>query len=214
MERRMLIARGSAELEIKRSRFIAVAAPVASAAEAKRLIASLRAEHSAASHVCSAYRVPAQGEEPLAVRFDDDGEPKGTAGRPILEVLEREDVWRAAIAVVRYFGGTLLGASGLVRAYAGAAAAALGAAGIGREQVIVELHVHVPYGLWDRFAHAYAERLAGVSPNYGADVELTLAVPADELAALQQELADFGAGTLRLRVGGRKMQAVVEDSPK
>lgn len=116
--------------EVQGSRFLAVAAPVATVDEALALLQELRAAHPDASHHVWAYRV---GE---AQRFSDDGEPGGTAGRPILEVILKRDLDYVAVVVVRYFGGRKLGAGGLARAYGAAAARALDEAG---EHLVVDL---------------------------------------------------------------------------
>lgn len=122
--------RAAHEDEVQGSRFLAVAAPVASVEEAMALLDELRAAHPDASHHVWAYRV---GE---AQRFSDNGEPGGTAGRPVLEVVLKRDLDYVAVVVVRYFGGRKLGAGGLARAYGAAAARALDAAG---EHVVVDL---------------------------------------------------------------------------
>ncbi|KHK51959.1 elongation factor [Ralstonia sp. A12] len=109
----------SAELDIKKSRFIGWAVPVEDRAAAMEVVARLRAEHPAATHVC--WALLAGGQSGMS----DDGEPSGTAGRPILEVLRHHDLDSTLGAVVRYFGGVKLGAGGLVRAYTDAIATAL-----------------------------------------------------------------------------------------
>src|SRR5690606_8036384 len=108
----------TAEIVIKRSRFMGWGSPVETEEAALELLDRIRSEHPQATHHCYAYRVGLGTE---TIRFSDDGEPGGTAGRPILEVLQREDLRNALIVVTRYFGGTLLGAAGLVRAYTQAA---------------------------------------------------------------------------------------------
>lgn len=137
----------TAEIIRNKSRFIAYVAPVDTVEEAEAMLASLREKHRDAAHVCFAYRT---GRPSLAVRMSDDGEPQGTAGRPILDVLERQDLENTCIAVVRYFGGTLLGAAGLVRAYAAAAAAGLEAAGIATYILHATLSFRLDYAYYNK----------------------------------------------------------------
>lgn len=115
----------SVETVVKRSRFIGYVMPISDEETAQRLLAEIRKENSFATHLCYAYITDTSG---FAARYSDDGEPKGTAGRPILEVLKKRGIVRCAIAVVRYFGGIKLGTGGLLRAYSDSAAAALDAA--------------------------------------------------------------------------------------
>ncbi|WP_377299597.1 IMPACT family protein [Rhizobium sp. SGZ-381] len=107
----------TAEQEIKRSRFVAIAAPVSDEAAAKAFIA--KASHGDANHNCWAWRLGP------SYRFNDDGEPSGTAGKPILQAIDGQDLDRVAVVVTRWFGGTLLGSGGLIRAYGGTAAECL-----------------------------------------------------------------------------------------
>ena len=118
---------GQAEYEIKKSLFIAYAAPVATEQAAHEFIHSIKKKHYEASHNCSAYLIGLQDDLQKA---DDDGEPSGTAGRPILEVLRKNAVKDAIIVVTRYFGGIKLGAGGLTRAYGKSAMLGLTAAGL------------------------------------------------------------------------------------
>ena len=105
---------GEGQIEEKKSRFIATVRPVKTEEEALEFVSAMKKKYWNATHNCSAYIV---GERPLIMRCSDDGEPQGTAGRPMLEVLEGEKLRDVAVVVTRYFGGTLLGTGGLVRAY-------------------------------------------------------------------------------------------------
>ncbi|MCH5163218.1 MAG: YigZ family protein [Clostridiales bacterium] len=118
---------GEAELVVKRSRFIAVARTVQTRDEAKELVAALKKEHREARHVCSAFIADEKG---LDFGYDDDGEPSGTAGKPIYQALESFEVKKSAIAIVRYFGGIKLGAGGLTHAYRDAATAVVEKCGV------------------------------------------------------------------------------------
>jgi uncharacterized YigZ family protein len=188
---------GETEIEVKRSRFRATLQRTGSEADARALVERLRREHWDARHHCLALRV---GPPPQPVeRSNDDGEPAGTAGAPMLEVLRGAGVSDVVVVVTRWFGGTLLGAGGLVRAYSGAVRASLDEVGTLRRELLRELTVTVPYDTAGRVETDL--RSAGVEvlgTSYGAEVVLTLgAPPADEprLAALVAELT-AGAGVL------------------
>lgn len=125
--------KGNAEIVIKRSRFIGHAAPVESEEEAVRFVEEIRKKHAMATHNCYAYVV---GERDQWQKASDDGEPSGTAGKPILEVIKQRQLKNVAVVVTRYFGGVMLGAGGLVRAYTDGAVAGIDAS----EPVIRKLH--------------------------------------------------------------------------
>jgi len=176
------------------SRFIAVVANVTDPDGAAELLAAARREHPDASHHCWAYRI---GTEQ---RFSDDGEPGGTAGRPMLELFLKRDLDHVAAVVVRYFGGRKLGAGGLARAYGGAVARAVQAAG-GRG-VVPRRHVLVrcPFAQLDtvlRTIDGFAHVGRGV-PEFGADgVSITLSLPEADVPTLEQRLADRTRGEAR-----------------
>lgn len=110
-------------LEIKKSKFLAFALETNSATQAQEVFQALKKQHKKANHVCYAYKIVSNGVE--QVKFSDDGEPSGTAGKPILSVIEKKNMENVAVYVVRYFGGVKLGAGGLVRAYSKAASGVL-----------------------------------------------------------------------------------------
>lgn len=181
---------------IKGSRFIAWAAPVSTEDEAQELLARARAAHPDATHHCSAWRL---GE---TVRFSDDGEPGGTAGRPMLEVLLRRDLQFAAVIVIRYYGGTKLGAGGLVRAYSGSAAKALDAAGTREVLEQGTLSFTVPFALVDSVLRFVAELpdLKTKSSEYSAEgLELELEMPVGQVAGLKEQLTDHTRDELTFR---------------
>lgn len=133
---------GIKEIVIRRSRFIGHAMPVESEEEALEFIEMIRSEHSLATHNCYAYIV---GERDQFQKQSDDGEPSGTAGKPILEVIKHQELKNIAIVVTRYFGGVMLGAGGLIRAYSDGAVAAIEAS-IPIHQVLHrEVHVAIDY---------------------------------------------------------------------
>ncbi|PUA39854.1 YigZ family protein [Paenibacillus elgii] len=127
---------GSAEIVIKKSRFIGFAKPVETEEEAVAFIESIKKEHWSATHNCSAYMI---GERDEIQKASDDGEPSGTAGKPILEVIKNQGLKNVVVVVTRYFGGIMLGAGGLIRAYTDGAVTGLAAA----EQVYKVLHREV-----------------------------------------------------------------------
>jgi len=176
------------------SRFLATVAPVADAAEALALLAAQRAAHEGASHHCWAYRV---GDEQ---RFSDDGEPGGTAGRPMLEVFLKRDLDRVAAVVVRYFGGRKLGAGGLARAYGGAVARAVQAAGERDVASTVALVIRAPFAFVDTVLREL-DALPGVrrqDPAFGPEgVRVALTVPEEQAAALERRLAELTRGEAR-----------------
>ena len=144
---RMVLEGGQAELVEKKSRFIANVRPVESEAEAVAFIDEMKKKYWDARHNCSAFVIGTKAE---LTRCSDDGEPSGTAGRPMLEVLLGEGVRNVAVVVTRYFGGVLLGTGGLVRAYTTATARALENAEVVTVRSVVELSVTVDYSLYER----------------------------------------------------------------
>ena len=149
------------ELEIKRSRFLGRAAPLRTEEAVQAWLAATRAAHPDANHHCFAYRLGVSGD---AGRFSDDGEPGGTAGRPIMEVLLREALVDVAVVVTRYFGGVLLGAGGLTRAYSQSAAGAVRAAGFLSMRPHTEIDVTIDYaslGALEQLLLAYGAAGAG-----------------------------------------------------
>ena len=143
------------EITISKSRFIGYAVPCRDEASAISFIQKLRDEHRSARHHCYAYII---GENGGIMRYSDDGEPGGTAGLPMMEVLKQKSIVNCCIVVVRYFGGILLGTGGLVRAYTQASQAALETAGIVRMELTGVEYCELPYSSWDRFRYT-AEQL-------------------------------------------------------
>lgn len=195
----LTIARdGGAEIEVKRSRFRATLQRVGSETEARALVERLRRELWDARHHCVALRV---GPPPQPVeRSNDDGEPAGTAGAPMLEVLRGHGggpgVSDVVVVVTRWFGGTLLGAGGLVRAYSDAVRAGLDEVGTLRRELVRELTLTVPYDTAGRVETDL--RSAGVAvlgTAYGASVVLTLGAPPDDVPRLAALVAELTAGS-------------------
>ena len=176
---------------IEGSRFIAYVAPVASIEEAEAQLAEARREHPDATHHCWAYRL---GE---VQRFNDDGEPGGTAGRPMLEVMLKRDLNMLSAVVVRYFGGRKLGAGGLVRAYTDAVAQALRDAD--KVAIVKQLLLRcaVPYaleGMMRREIDSVGAKLLEVA--HGDEVELAFSIPETDSARFLERLNESGQGRI------------------
>ncbi|MDR1669925.1 MAG: YigZ family protein [Oscillospiraceae bacterium] len=185
-----LAGQGRAEFTERGSRFIGVCAPVSGEDAAKEFLANVRKTHPGASHNVFAYRLRGG-----VTRASDDGEPSGTAGAPVLEVLTRREVLDAALVVTRYFGGTLLGAGGLVRAYSRAASAAADAAGVAEMRLWREGAAAVPYALYDS-AMRLLERFFSrdVSSDFGADVVIRFLVPGESWEEFCAALRELSSG--------------------
>lgn len=180
---------------MKGSRFLGHARAVDSSEEFEQWRQMIQAEHPSANHHCWAYRI---GSE---MRFSDDGEPGGTAGRPMLEVVLKRELDQLAVVVVRYFGGTRLGAGGLVRAYSGTVAKVLDVAG----EVLVEdreaLRVHVPFALVDPVRRLLEETreartLEGEFDAGGWRAKLEL--PQAEAEGFRERMADLTRGAVQV----------------
>lgn len=184
-----------ATLEIRKSRFIACVEPIADRASAQLRVAELRAEHPDAAHVCWALLA---GGHSAAV---DDGEPSGTAGRPMLEVLRHQQLDGVLATVVRYYGGIKLGAGGLVRAYTDAVAQALQQAEKVAPVALVQAHCELPYAHEGTARHLLAQ--AGgelLEVRHAGCVTLIMRLPEAALAGLQEQLLTATRGELAFRV--------------
>ena len=188
------------EQTIKRSRFICTAAHVTSPEEAKAFIDQIREEFSDARHNCWAFAAGAPGAT-AQVGMSDDGEPHGTAGRPMLTVLLHCGVGEIAVVVTRYFGGILLGTGGLVRAYTQGAQVAVAAAGVQRMSLYTVALIACPYNLYEIILHLLPDHDCAVEEtDYGADVTLTVTLPAGHEDELNQALAEATAGQVYAEV--------------
>jgi uncharacterized YigZ family protein len=168
----------AAEIEEKKSRFIATARPVSSEQEAQDFINRLKARYWDATHNVYAYYICAGN---VVQKFSDDGEPSGTAGLPVLEAIKKAGVQDVAVVVTRYFGGTLLGASGLVRAYGKSASLGIEAAGIVRKMLCVETCIAMEYSLLGKLQAVMASKGYSVKDTtYTDNVVMEVYVPVDE----------------------------------
>lgn len=148
-------SRSCEEHTINKSRFIGYAAPCSSESDALKFLNEIREEHKNATHHCYAYII---GTNQSITRYSDNGEPSGTAGLPILDVLQNRKIVNACVVVVRYFGGVLLGTGGLVRAYTQSSQSAVLSAGIAQMEMTSDESCELPYSVWDKTRYA-CERL-------------------------------------------------------
>jgi len=184
--------RGSSEIEVKKSRFIGTAAPAFSVEEAEAVLADVAKRYGDASHHAFAYSI---GSGTPAERLSDDGEPRGTAGYPILEVIKKRGIRNVVCVVTRYFGGTLLGTGGLLRAYGRAATLALDAAGTARYVYHKSISATVEYDQFGKVQRALESMEARVfDVSYEEKVRLKAYVRLDEVDVVIQRLKDLTAG--------------------
>ena len=183
---------GEDEFTEKKSRFIGRVWPVETEEEALAHIAAMKKQHYDATHNCWAYVI-----RDGAVRFSDDGEPGGTAGMPMVQVLQKENLFNVCCVVTRYFGGTLLGAGGLVRAYTKGAKIAIDAAGKSMKRVWSVIYLPCPYTFYERVKLEVAA-FDGIirDTQFGAEVELEILVAQGQCQAFLDKIIDMTAGTV------------------
>ena len=196
---------GEAELVEKRSRFIGRVWPVENEAEAVARIKEMREKHWDATHNVYAYIIRENG----IMRYSDDGEPGGTSGMPTLNVFRAEKINNVCCVITRYFGGILLGAGGLVRAYSAAAKLALDAAGVSRMDMWDELLISCSYAQYER-VRRLLEKHGAVFENtdFGADVVIEAMLAQTATAEFQKELTELTAATATCGVAGSAFRAV------
>ena len=194
---------GEDEFVEKKSRFIGRIWLAETEEEALTRIAEMKKQHYDATHNCWAYVI-----RDGAVRFSDDGEPGGTAGMPMVQVLQREGLFNVVCVVTRYFGGTLLGAGGLVRAYTKGAKIAIDAAGKSMKRVWSVLYVPCPYTFYERVKLEVAA-FGGMirDTQFGAEVELEILTPQDQAQPFLDRITDLTAGTVEGLQTGQEYRA-------
>jgi len=199
----LTIARdGQAEIEVKRSRFLCTLARVEDEQAARAVVERLRRQHWDARHHCSAFVL---GPEGAVERSSDDGEPAGTAGAPMLEVLRGRGVTDVVAVVTRWFGGTLLGAGGLVRAYGDAVRAGLDASGTLRRDLLRELTLELGHADAGRVeSELRARGVSVLESEYAAAVTLRLGVPVADVERLHALVAELTGGTAEAVVAGER----------
>ncbi len=194
---------GEDEFIEKKSRFIGRVWPVETEEEALQKIQEMKKQHYDATHNCWAYVIRDGG-----MRFSDDGEPGGTAGNPMMQVLQREELYNVVCVVTRYFGGILLGAGGLVRAYTKGAKIAIDAAGKSMKRVWSVLYVPCPYTFYERVKLEVAAHEGVIrDTQFGAEVELEILVAENKTQAFLDALTDLTSGTVEGLETGKEYRA-------
>lgn len=196
MEYRTIRQDGQAQEEIKKSRFICHAKRVYSEEEARDFIAAIKKEHYKATHNCSAFIV---GEKSEIKRTSDDGEPSGTAGVPMLGVMENHQLTNVCFVVTRYFGGIKLGAGGLIRAYAGSVALAIKEIGLIEIKEQAGLRLKMSYSQYQNFDNFLkAEDLIEFDTEFTDLVATTIYIDKQEKETLEQKLIEFFNGKIQI----------------
>jgi uncharacterized YigZ family protein len=193
---RTVLKTGYGEYEEKRSHFLAWVYPVSCEEEVQNQLSELKKKYWDARHHCYAYIIES---ETTAQRFGDDGEPSGTAGLPILEAIRKKELSNVLVVVVRYFGGVLLGASGLVRAYGKAATAGLDNAGILVRRQCVKTALHIDYSLYGRVQNVLAANGTAISgTSFSEIVEVNLFIEPEKMEHFEKEMAQITCGQARI----------------
>ena len=191
-----------AEFTEKKSVFIGYTAPVKNADEAEEFIRRIKKKHADARHNVSAYIIG------NSIRYSDDGEPKGTGGVPVLEVIKKSGVDGTVVVVTRYFGGILLGAAGLVRAYSKAAAMAIEEAGIVTYREYTECTVSCDYSLYDKLLYDIGRRtIITDDTEFSGNIVLRLAVLSEEYEAFEKALYAMTNGRIVPVKNGTRLDA-------
>ena len=193
----------TSEFTEKKSRFVSDIFPVQTEDDVKACLELVRKKYHDARHHCWCYRLKSG-----AVRYSDDGEPQGTAGQPMLAVFEREKIFDVLCVVTRYFGGILLGAGGLTRAYARGAKDALTAAGIAANRVWDCVEINCPYALLEQIKLKLAAQSAVMEDiSYGADIVIQALLPQANTAPVSDAIRELSAGKVMPKVSGQVYRA-------
>ena len=196
MEFRTIKEDGQVQEEIKKSRFICHAKRVYSEEEARAFINAIKKEHYKATHNCSAFII---GERSEIKRTSDDGEPSGTAGVPMLGVLENHNLTNVCVVVTRYFGGIKLGAGGLIRAYAGSVALAVKEIGIVEIKEQAGIQIQMSYAQYQEYGNFLKEHnLMELETNFTDQVETIIFVDKEDKEAIKASLIEFFNGKVTL----------------
>ena len=196
MEFRTIKEDGQVQEEIKKSRFICHAKRVYSEEEAREFITAIKKEHYKATHNCSAFII---GERSEIKRTSDDGEPSGTAGVPMLGVLENHNLTNVCVVVTRYFGGIKLGAGGLIRAYAGSVALAVKEIGIVEIKEQAGIQIQMSYAQYQEYGNFLKEHnLMELETNFTDQVETMIFVDKENKEHIKSELIEFYNGKVTL----------------
>ena len=196
MEYRTIKEDGQVQEEIKKSRFICHAKRVYSEEEARDFITAIKKEHYKATHNCSAFIV---GERSEVKRTSDDGEPSGTAGVPMLGVLENHNLTNVCVVATRYFGGIKLGAGGLIRAYAGSVALAVKEIGIIEIKEQAGIQIHMTYAQYQEYGNFLKEHnLIELETNFTEKVDTMIFIDKEKKDGIKADLIEFFNGKVTL----------------
>ena len=196
MEYRTIKEDGQVQEEIKKSRFICHAKRVYSEEEARDFITAIKKEHYKATHNCSAFIV---GERSEIKRTSDDGEPSGTAGIPMLGVLENHNLTNVCVVVTRYFGGIKLGAGGLIRAYAGSVVLAVKEIGIIEIKEQAGIQIHMTYAQYQEYGNFLKEHnLIELETNFTDQVDTMIFIDKEKKDGIKSDLIEFFNGKVTL----------------
>ena len=199
MEKFIIKEGGQGEIVEKKSRFIATVLPIDTEEEALQYIEKIKKKYWDARHNCSAFVI---GKRQELTRCSDDGEPAGTAGRPMLDVLLKENIHNAAVVVTRYFGGVLLGTGGLVRAYQQATKAGLSASEIIEKKEGAVLFIRTDYTGIGRLQYLFAqEKITVMDTAYEADVLVKAVIPENDKKRIEKTIIEQTNGTAKLEWG-------------
>ncbi|MEG1140358.1 MAG: YigZ family protein [Lachnospiraceae bacterium] len=205
---RTILSGGTGELIEKKSRFIAVTDSIDSQEQAQQVIAHCKKKYYDAGHHCFAYTLGMHHE---MQHFSDDGEPSGTAGKPILDLLVREDIHNAVIVVTRYFGGTLLGTGGLVRAYQGAAQEGLRKSRMIDKIQGLHFYIKIDYNTLGKIQYILnQEKITILDAQYAQNVELHLVITEADIERLSDIIKNETSGNVELRRGENTEFALVD----
>lgn len=196
------VSAAKSEFVEKKSRFITHVAVVETAAQAEAFVAEIKKQYPDARHNCWAYRV----HEPFGERYSDDGEPQGTAGPPMLAVLQKEEIEDVCVVVTRYFGGILLGAAGLTRAYSRGCTDGVHAAGKSYKCPAGELMLEIPY---DRLS-AVERQLEHLTcqvldKQFHTSISLRLALPLEQMDEFCHKLVELSGGKIGIKKGEERL---------
>jgi uncharacterized YigZ family protein len=211
MQYKTISKEATVEMEEKKSRFIANVKPVSSEEEALEFINNIRAKYWDATHNVYAYCI---NGDSIIRRFSDDGEPSGTAGLPVLEVINKNELMDVVVVVTRYFGGTLLGASGLVRAYGKAAMMGIGAAGMGKKVLCEEIRIVLEYPVFGKLQNYIASQGYRVRDiNYAQDIVMTVLVPVNEKDGFIKYVNNATNGEALVETGEKEYVVLALNNP-
>ena len=186
------------EIVIEKSRFICSVSPVNGEEDAKNFVSEVKAKHKTATHNCYAYIADENG---FYIKFSDDGEPQGTAGMPMLEVLKNKKLFKVATVVTRYFGGIKLGAGGLVRAYSDSVCSGLNSAGIVEYIKSNVVEIEVGFSLYSKILKYFETIIVNVnSTNFTSDgAVINFTIPSSNLSSVSASILDLSSGKINTK---------------